>query len=219
MEELRNSYSKKQTFLKSASNPVGVIQNGWCNTNTHLEVFMDCEDSNDNSWQSGSSGNIIVDGNGNITYNFCVVDGSLLNRTNFDYAVLDLSGLIPVGVIPVKRYFDNEDNGNANSVKSNGIDISGYHGGCYFAKNIQFGFQFFPALASSPYVSLPDFNIGSYFVFGKFGTEQGTIYSDDENDGNANSLTFTIHAPETNGIPNVVEPTGLNTTLHVSKAL
>jgi len=42
--ELESSFSNKQMHLKSSSNPVGVIQNGWCSTNTLLTVFMDCED-------------------------------------------------------------------------------------------------------------------------------------------------------------------------------
>ncbi|HAH24148.1 MAG TPA: hypothetical protein DCL77_10400, partial [Prolixibacteraceae bacterium] len=221
LEELQESFSEKQTYLKSGSNPIGVIQNGFCSTDKHLEVYMDCEDGANNSSITGNwTGNISVSDGGNIYYNFCIVDGSMLNRTNFDYAVLDLSGNIPTGAIAVTRLFDNEDSYNKNYVKVNNILISGTYGGCNFGKNTYLGFQFFPALANSQY-TLPDFSIGSYGVFGRFGNEQGTVFSDDENSGNANALSFTVQTPETDGIPNTVEATGTwgqNTTLHISRA-
>ena len=219
LKEIQGNFSKKQTYLKSGSNPVGVIQSGWCSSDKHLEVYMDCEDGGNNSSITGNwtGANIVVSGGGNIYYNFCIVDGLSLDRTNFDYAVLDVSGNIPSVAIPVVRLFDNEDYRNKNYFKKNDVAFSGPLGACDFGKNIYLAFQFFPALANSQY-TLPDFGVGAYGVFGSFGSEQRTVYSDDENDGNANDLIFTVQSPLTDGIPNIVEETGPNTTLHISRA-
>jgi hypothetical protein len=213
--ELESSFATKQVHLKSYSNPVGVIQGGWCSTNTLLTVFMDCEDHNEASSTNGWVGNIEKDSNGNLKYNFCIVDGSLLHQMKFNYAVLDLSGNIPSNAVSATRYFDNEDDNNKNKVTSDGVTITGTYGSCYFDRNIQLGFQFYPALASSQYTSLPDFGIGSYGVFGSFNSvNSGYVYSDDEDHKNANKFTTTLSQAQYSSFIEV----GSNTKLYVSKA-
>lgn len=212
---LNSSSETKKMQLKSYSNPVGVIQSGWCDPSKLLTIFMDCEDHNQKTATSGWHGNIDNDSNGNLTFKFCIVDGTLLSRIKYNYAVLDLSGVLPNGIIGAIRLFDNEDDDNKNSATVNGVAISGSMGTCSFGKNIYLGFQFYPALASSQATTLPDLGIGLYGVFGKFtSTSMGYVLSDDEDNRNVNRFTTTL---STSQYTSFIEP-GDNTYLYTSRA-
>lgn len=196
--ELNKSNSKQETFLKSGSNPVGFIRAGSCGTYPELNIFMDSEDSNCQTSHNGNIGDCIASyntDNGNITLRFCVVDALYFERTNFDYAVLDLGGNIPYGVNGITRVFDNEDSGNRNIVKLNGTLISGYYGGCRFYYDTQLAFYYYVADPSKG-SSLPLFSgISQYLVLGisPSGWPQNSIYSDDEDGNNGNSLSTVIN--------------------------
>ncbi|MFV0507288.1 MAG: hypothetical protein ACK5L5_11420 [Bacteroidales bacterium] len=216
-DELENVGLKNMVTLKSGSNPVGVIQSGWCDPNRRLMVLMDCEDNRQKSSVSGSwYGNITKCSSGNITYNFCVVDGSLLKRNAYNYAVLDLSGNIPRGTDLVIRAFDNEDSRNGNRVTNAGNNFSGRWGNCVFGgKNIQLAFQYFPSVSRGS-TTFPDFGIGDYGVFSNYNyAARGTVFSDDEDRRNANRFS----APKSQSYYSsfIGADTG-NTRLYVSRA-
>lgn len=227
IQALEDSYSKQTTYLKSAGNKVGVIKSGTCGSYQELMVFMDCEDGSNNiSSVNEWVGDCGRDSNGNITLRFCVVNGAYFERTNSNYAVLNLTGLSswPYGMGYIYRYFDNEDNNNANSFTLDGTPLWNYwFGRCYLGSNIGLGFYHYIANSSSP--TYP--NLGfSYGVFGQFGNSKGSIITDDEDNKNANSCQVASYDyanlrlgnlyNRTTNIPDILN-VGANTTLFVCK--
>lgn len=221
--ELEKSNSKQKTFLKSGSNPVGIIKaTPTCGVYPELKIFMDSEDSNCQTSHLGNIGSCIAStaDNGNITLYFCLVDAIDFDRKNFDYAVLDFGGNIPYNANGLTRVLDNEDSSNKNLVKLNGTIISGYYGGSRFYYDTQLAFYYYVADPSKG-SALPIFSgISQYMVFGKApvggGASQNSIYSDDEDGSNLNSLSTVINVPinSPSSISNIVE-VGLNTRLHL----
>lgn len=102
---------------------VGVIPaaNGCPTSAPEVRLNMDNEDRNTTSDLSGWVGGTRQDGNGNTRFVFCRVDGSQFralssgSSPSSNYAVLKMSGRCPAGAVEFSRYFDNEDNDNANS--------------------------------------------------------------------------------------------------------
>jgi len=146
---INNSYSK--TKIISSEVAFGVIKDGNCGGYPELDVFMDCEDHNNETKYFGWIGSNYVDDKGNVLLKFCVVDGSAqFHRTNVDYAVLALGGYPPNTCSGIfKKDFTNEvgdhgadHNSNYTTYINNGIatDIfsinsSGYYGHCSFSDN------------------------------------------------------------------------------------
>jgi hypothetical protein len=144
-----------------------------------------------------------------------------------DFAVLDLSSIsMPKGVSAIIRYFDNEDKNNANWTKLDGVvQAEGkWYGQSWFENNTRMGFYYYPSADAVSSGSFPSLGI-SYGVFGKFGSNQGWIHTDDEDKNNANFCYLTRYNKNTGGyypqqssgnIPNIMDVGG-NTTLYVSK--
>lgn len=228
LQDLEKSYSKQTTYLKSAGNTVGVIKSGGtCGSYVELYMYMDCEDGSGNiSAVNGWVGDCERTSGGNIILRFCVVNGAYFERTNSDYAVLNLTGLSswPYGVNYIYRYFDNEDYQNANNFTLNGNALwDTWLGRCYLGANTGLGFYHYISNSDSP--SYPSLGF-SYGVFGQFGSNLGSIVTDDEDNGNANTCQTasydyanlrlgTLYDRYTN-IPSILN-VGNNTTLYVSK--
>ena len=221
---LDHAVSKKTTYLKSGSDYVGVVANGGCGTYSTFNVTMDCEDSNNKSSINGWHGDFSCDGN--VYLRFCLVDRSFFGFVKgTDYAVLDVSNsTLPFGVSEIIRYFDNEDSNNKNSLTVNGVvqPKGQWYGQSWFEYNTRLGLYYYPSSDFSG-GSFPSLGI-SYGVFGKFGNNQGWIYSDDEDSGNANwcylnryiKYTGQYQYASTGNIPNIVD-VGANTKLYLSK--
>jgi hypothetical protein len=223
--ELEKSYNKQRTYLKSASSVVGVIKNGSCGGYNELYWHMDCEDSNNQSSKSGWFGDCNVNSSGNIVFHICIVDGDFFERTNVDYAVLNFTGSSnwPFGVNSVIAFIDNEDANNYNSSSESDIEQFGWLGNCDFYSNTRLGFYYYPHQNGSRYFPSLGF---SYGVFGQFGSNQGNIYSDDEDNNNSNFISRIDYNTTTNKLNNpylvssvsgVIQAVGNNTRLYASK--
>lgn len=223
--ELEKSVSKQTTYLKSGSNVVGVIANGSCGQYSTLEIKMDCEDRNFNSSSSGWIGDCSVLGDGNVVLKFCMVYNAFFERMfQMDYAVLDMSTRsMPNGLDEITRYFDNEDKNNINYSKINGVllPLSQFGQTIIGTSNTRLGFYYYKSYTSGG--NFPNLGI-SYGVLGRFGSYQGSIYTDDEDDGNANWCMLHQYQPATGtyidkttgNIPNIMD-VGSNTRLYFSK--
>ncbi|MHB9143592.1 MAG: hypothetical protein ACYC25_17145 [Paludibacter sp.] len=115
------------------------------------------------------------------------------------------------------RVLDNEDSSNQNKVTIDGTVVSGYYGGCRFYYDTQLAFYYYVADPSKGY-SLPSFSgISQYMVFGTATYRLNSIYSDDEDNNNANSLStvtnVSVNSPSS--VSNIVEAVGQNTRLHL----
>jgi hypothetical protein len=232
---LANSNSK--ISLKSTSGKAGVLissvisrDNGIvvC-SNPHLQVHMDCEDNNPASKQSGWTGGSIVDGNKNIDLVFYITDVSNFTfLKDYSYAILRLDANLPTGVSSFTRNFDNEDKNNVNKAI---LEEIGYmpkyvdsYGPCVFNSNTRLLFYYFPKNSSSSTNTFPYLGV-SYGVLGSFGSNQGYIYSDDEDKDNKNSMyaqlynrtTGTYTSSINKNISGIID-VGSNTKLYMSKA-
>lgn len=217
-KELETSYSKQTTYLKSIDNLVGVIRDGSsCGSYQELDVQMDSEDSNCQSGGTGYIGGCTIDPGGNIILRFCIVGAYNFVRTSSDFAVLDLGGNVPSDANGVTRYFDNEDSNNMNYARVDGTSFSGQYGGCNFGANTTLAFYFYPANINAP-GSFPWLGVSNYIVLGRFGFSRGTIYSDDEDTGNANWLSQSpTHITGVNCTTNIITPVGNNTMIYLSR--
>jgi len=219
--ELEASYSKTHTFLKSGSNTVGVFKSGSCGSWPVLDIFMDCEDNNPQTSTSGWIGDSYRDGNKNVHFQFCVVNNAYFEHTNIDFAVVNLTANLPWGVSRIARYFDNEDKNNTNSVTYNGNRYSGLFGDCWFGGNTRLSFYYYPKTTyQRPFPSLGI----SYGVLGRFGSNQGSIYTDDEDKDNKNwcylelfdNSSYSYIKAYSGDIANIMD-VGRNTRLYLSK--
>lgn len=216
--ELQESYSKQESYLKSGSNLVGVLKNGSCGNYPELSIYMDCEDSRSASRDYGWTGSSMVTGAKNIRLKFCVVNNAYFERTNVDFAILRITSDKPAGINIIERYFDNEDNSNANSVSYNGNNISGWLGPNHFGGNTRLSFLYYPKRYANDW---PNLGI-SYGVLGRFGSNQGYIHSDDEDRKNANWCYmdkwtgYSWDYQPSGDIPNIMN-VGSNTRLYTSK--
>lgn len=178
-KELEKSYSKQTTYLKSGGNTVGVIKSGSCGQYQVLSIFMDSEDKNCKSSSSGWIGDSKLDSPGNVTLDFCIVNGAYFQQTNVNYAVLDFSNAgWPSGVSRIVSYMNNEDSGNVNSITLGGVSIRDqWYGKTHADYNTQLGYYYYPKVSTS--TSFPSLGI-NYGVFGNFGAYTGSIFVDNE---------------------------------------
>lgn len=179
IKELEKSYSKQTTYLKSGGNTVGVIKSGSCGSYKVLSIFMDSEDRRCASSSSGWIGDSRLDSHGNVTLDFCIVDGAYFEHTNVNYAVLDFSNASwPSGVSRIKNYMNNEDKGNINSITLDGVSIRDqWYGYTHADYNTHLGYYYYPKISTS--TPFPNLGI-SYGVFGTFGANTGSIFVDNE---------------------------------------
>jgi len=116
------------------------------------------------------------------------------------------------------RYMDNEDNNNHNQTYYNGQLISGLFGLCHFSSNTRLHFYYYKKQSSAtsfPYLGM------SYGTLGRYGSNQGWIYSDDEDNSNANSAyyysSYYANPTSTGNVANIMD-VGSNTKFYISKA-
>jgi hypothetical protein len=182
---------------------VGVIPDvsvGCPGGSDEIVIRMDDEDSGNASRRSGYVGKTNLQETSSATrFYFCKVDGTVFRPfTTFDqgsdqrddYAVLKLGTTCPNGSQEFSRFFDNEDSNNGN-FSSGDItpNISN--------TNTRLFFCLFRVAAPGALTmgSFPDLGAGfSYGVFGPTDFNRGalafgTIRTDDEDSGNANSYS------------------------------
>jgi hypothetical protein len=194
---LLKSYSKVTTYAKSSGNIVAVFApRTGCGSYTKLDIFMDCEDNNPSSYiQSIGDGNFVYNvgsfgGGGNITMSFCEIPQNCFRAYNVDYAILNLTGYQINEVDRIIRYFDNEDHANQNSVTeaNQSFGKTWHQGDNFIDDNSRLDFLYYKADNSQP-LNFPNLGI-NYYVLGSFGTERGTIYTDDEDDSNSDGCAY-----------------------------
>jgi hypothetical protein len=226
-EELLGSYTKQKTFSKAqANNLVGVISNRACGYYQRLQIIMDCENRRPASYDSGwASGSYVY--RGDVVLNFCQIPNTFV-KTNFDYAVLNLTSNVPNSTYRVDRLFDNEDNNNKNRSYFGGTRIYGWKGYTSLSgRNLQLSWIMYPKTSTAQ--NLPALQFGdSYGVLGKFGANRQVIHSDDEDRRNANrtnvykysntgSRTLLPTGTERSSVLINILDEGRNTNLYISK--
>ncbi|MCY1015908.1 hypothetical protein [Pyxidicoccus sp. MSG2] len=201
------------------ANYVGVISGtGTCPGNVEtIRINMDNEDRAEASNVSGWVGATNVDGNGNINYVFCRVDGTQFhslaaaNSANYNYAVLKLDQSCPEGAVEFSRYFDNEDNNNKNSYSGNifpnVVNNNSTLRFCLFKGDGSIA-SAFPSLGFEYGVFA-----ASQFVFT---SARGYIYSDDEDGNNANSYNVD---PAWKSAATAIISEGWDTRLNTARAV
>ena len=178
----------------------GVFKINSCGSYREFVYHMDCEDGGDTK-SIGDIGATYVDGNGNVTFHFCLVpvgnyEGGALLLHNYTWTPEE--GDVDV----VLRHHDNEDHNNKNHIVNNGGLTS--TGISRFDKNTEFYWRF----SNNPTYTLTGFGVLSK-------PEQGPVlphqlFIDDENGKNANTATLWMHRAKKNtgGLP----PTGTTTS-------
>jgi hypothetical protein len=186
---------------QSLGNPgdVGIIPNGAsCPAGVHLGIaYMDTEDDNGQTAGTSWKGSWTLGASSGVSMRVCRVPGSWFkplttdpNAVNRFYAVLQMGETCPAQSVPFTRNFDNEDDANGNSVTQE-IDPSVVN------SNTSLKFCLFRN-ASSAAGTMSDFPFifsgMEYGIFAKssappFVIQTGSVYTDDEDDGNTNSLT------------------------------
>ena len=166
---------------------IGVIPDTNCPQNSEsISIYMDDEDDNNASKREGWVGAT----EGGTKFRFCRINGDNFKplSNNEDYAVLKLSDSCPNNSIEFNRYFDNEDDRNANNFTGNIYPNIVNHNTnlkfCYF-QGASYGMDSFPDIGVEYGVFAPE-------NFSK-SLESGTIYTDDEDDRNANELNIHGH--------------------------
>lgn len=189
-EETRASnYGKVRSEAKayaSVANMVGVFKVDNCGGYREFVYDMDCEDGGDTK-STGDIGATRVDGNGNVTFHFCLVPagdyggGTLLL---YNYTWNRREGNVDI----ILRHHDNEDHNNKNHIVDNGGLTS--TGVSRFDKNTEFCWRFsdnpaqplgikYKVLRGKPW-SPPEVIPPSLFI-------------DDENGSNANTARIWLH--------------------------
>ena len=224
MRAMITSYSKTNAIPATISEIFGVFKDSSCGSYRELDIKMDCEDNNQASTTKGYTGTTAVSNIGDIYYKFCLVN----DRKKFpqistgNYAVLSLDRHQSTNGVNISfdRYFDNEDHDNQNAVVFNAKDQPlpfNRFAGINIDQNSSLSFLLIlknSAGAAKPPVLA---GVSTYGVLGSFGSEKGSIYSDDEDFRNANAF-YSNTASESSAWFNGVMGFGKNTTMYISKA-
>ncbi len=193
---------------------IGIIPEspGQCPTGSeYLTIYMDDEDNNNKSNQSGWVGSILSNqGNTGTSIGVCRVSGAgFISHPRLPYAVIKFDALTdnhgswagcPGGSKEIRRLFDNENSNNQNSsigsVTPNNIN------GNWRNKNWRLHFCYFEPtggaiFGNSPNLYFPDLGI-SYGVFAapesKWLLNTGFVYTDDEDNSNDNLWITEVEA-------------------------
>ncbi|HBX53258.1 MAG: hypothetical protein A2309_02105 [Bacteroidetes bacterium RIFOXYB2_FULL_35_7] len=210
---LSNLYSKTIVSGEKSIAYIGVFRDGGsCGNFKTLHVFMDSEDGSDcESEKFGWTGDSYVDGYGNIHLYFCLIDAAYtFYVTNVDYGVLWLGSY--AHNYTIIRDFDNEDGSNSNSADIDGVPINGSYYECSFDIDTRLVWYYYPKDDAYNYTNFPPSLGICYGVLGRFGCNQGFIYSDDEDNNNANGYSISPYHEQ-----HILED-GINTRLYFSKA-
>jgi hypothetical protein len=158
-------------------------------------IHMDDENTSNANARSGWIGRNTS--TTNTTFRFCRVSGTAFrparsSNSNMTYAVLRLATLCPAGSVPFTRHFDNEDKPRVVDVLSGqGTHKVGDIAPSISNKNTTMELCLFRASLDVP-TSTPFPELGiRYGVFGSVATAlaSGWLYTDDEDDNNANRLS------------------------------
>jgi hypothetical protein len=179
---------------------VGVIANGTsCPAGTSLgQAYMDTEDDAGQTSSSGWKGSWTVGSSTGVTMRVCRVPGAQFkplttnpNATDKFYAVLQMGESCPAQSVPFRRTFDNEDDSNGSGVQLNSDMAPSTFGSSSTVRFCLF------RNASTAAGTMPDFPFLfgglEYGIFAKNTAPpvvlaSGSVYTDDEDDGNNNSL-------------------------------
>lgn len=182
-KELESSYSKQTTYLKATSQ-LGVFKVGTCGSYKTLDILMDTEDGGyRNSHIGGYVGDSYVDPtDNNVHLLFCVVGVMPACGTGGNNFALQLGNSFnTTNVLQIQRYFDCEDNKCKSQAYYNNARIYEM-GDSRFYSNITLTWIYTEAASGN--------NLG--FNYGMLGSLTGYndnfIYTDDEDNGNANVL-------------------------------
>lgn len=174
--KLKNEYTgptRANTYNEETFGLVLKSPNLSCAPYRELIFVMDCEDSNSKSYTSGNTGQTFVDSNGNVNFFFCIIPASNmangLHKLERGYA----------------RYFDCEDHNTNNAFYVNGLRIDNS-----YVNNTKWGIT----ENSSGNITFYFINngIGSTGFGHKTGSNNGIIYTDDEDDDNTNQWIVPI---------------------------
>jgi hypothetical protein len=165
-----------------------------------LVIRMDDEDDNNGSSRSGFIGKTnFEEDSENTRFYFCRVNGALFrpfspasqaSNLRDDYAVLKLGTTCPTGSQEFSRFYDNEDSGNNNFF--NGVIDPNQSGS---NTRLFFCIFRFASTGTSTQTAFP--SLGTGFRYGVFAPADfnraplavGRFRSDDEDSGNANTIT------------------------------
>ena len=166
--------TRSATYNESVFGLVLKAANVPCSPYREFVFIMDCEDSRSASYTSGNTGATFVDSNGNVQFFFCIVP--VANMTNGLYKKENT----------FIRYFDTEDSNTNNGyyidgIKSNSQYLNATNWGITKDNNGNIAFYFLNN----------NWGSGSTGFGHKTGSNNGIIYTDDEDDDNVNSW----HAP------------------------
>lgn len=199
-QELMNRQSTaKEKVMRTAyaatTNVVGVFKVGSCGTYKELTLYLDAEDTRQNSKISGNVGDTYVDGNGNVRFKFCLTEANryyaggvfLVDHINYS----QYGNIMTVMV----RYHDcDDDNADNKIIESNHSDyqhIRNLKGYTVVDNNaaLAWAFPTYPKPQWTP--SLPT-EPKNYIEFGLLSggprARSGSIYVDDEDSKNRNWL-------------------------------
>ena len=115
------AYSKterNQLYPQPASYKVGVFKSTTCGNNPEFNYHMDCMDG---GWTNISNPKkrpfaTYVDGNGNVEFRMCIVQGANLGGFALALSPIPNNFLTQRSMLIVERYHDNEDSNNKNKV-------------------------------------------------------------------------------------------------------
>jgi len=202
------------------ANAIGIIPNGTrevnCPVNTYtglrelITIHMDDEDSRNANRREGWTGGITQ--SRNTDFRFCRVDGNRFKPLNNyqSYAVLKLGRVCPSGSSEFSRYFDNEDNRNANSWLGNIYpNISNRNTTLKFCLfkgkgRVSGTMSSFPSLGAAYGLFAPTNFIKAI--------AKGKVHTDDEDGSNRNNL----RGSNLNDVKKIIDG-GRNTTLNTAR--
>lgn len=199
-QELMNRQSvAKERVMRTAyattTDVVGVFKVGSCGTYKELTLYIDAEDSRQNSKTTGSVGDSFVDSNGNIHFKFCLTEANryypggvfLVDHINYS----QFGGTLDILV----RYHDCDDKHTNNEIRDSGDpkyqSIENLGGYTVVNNNAALAWAFPPYPLPQ---WAPPYGIGpkNYINFGLLAggpqIRKGTIYVDDEDSNNKNWL-------------------------------
>ncbi len=178
---------------------VGVLNYDGCGGYVNFLIRIDSEDHNNLSSYTGNIGQSYLDAQGNVVLNFCLVDNYFEKLKDYPFAVLQVDPYLYYGQEVFSRYIDAEDDNN--------ISVFNYNGTVYWPStsgvnslvpptfltsvgNIQMQFIYYSGDPQFGVSDLPTLSM-NYGVFGSVKNKtHGTIFSDDEDDQNANQFHY-----------------------------
>lgn len=243
IEELKNASTqrlyKQTTRLKTLGYDAAVFKSSNCKT-ANLQIFLDNEDSNNNTHITGWVGSSYKDSKGNLTLNFCACNSNqFTNLSTSDFGILQIDwanvNFDDDYISKIEHYIDCEDTRNANKAYFNGASVVNTDKlfPTKITDNAILHWIIFKqkddGVTSLPYTSIAD----TYGVLGDLNKDWvGFIYSDDEDNKNRNYIKYNDLSATDDNVPFLIDlcydhfPTwpktshdGENTKMYISQIL